>query len=159
MYHFEILILAKFFFENDTDVRQNCDIIDDEPITIASTSKIKPVFDSVKDFSSVNVNLATIPEDYDIDTFNIINNGPVSTASQNKILDSRDGLNSPESGRHQSHHCTQPSTPSIGLLDRFKRRSSEIFKTNLSSTSNGTSRDESPWNLIKNKTRPVLKYG
>ena len=105
--------------------------------------------------SSVNANLATIPEEYDIDTLNIINNGPDSTASQNRILDSRDGLNSPESGRHQSHHCTQPSTPSIGLLDRFKRRSSEIFKT----TSNGTSRDESPWNVIKNKTRPVLKHG
>ena len=99
--------------------------------------------------------MATIPEEYDIDTLNIINNGPISTASQNRILDSRDGLNSPESGRHQSHHCTQPSTPSIGLLDRFKRRSSEIFKT----TSNGTSRDESPWNVIKNKTRPVLKHG
>ena len=99
--------------------------------------------------------MATIPEEYDIDTLNIINNGPASTASQNRILDSRDGLNSPESGRNQSHHCTQPSTPSIGLLDRFKRRSSEIFKT----TSNGTSRDESPWNVIKNKTRPVLKHG
>ena len=109
--------------------------------------------------SSVNANLSTIPEEYEIDTLNIINNGPVSTASHNRILDSRDGLNSPEYSRQQSHHCTQPSTPSIGLLDRFKRGSSEIFKTNLSSTSNGTSKDESPWNLIKNKTRPVLKHG
>lgn len=105
--------------------------------------------------------MTTIPEDCESDTLSIINNGPVSTASQNRILDSRDGLNSPESSRTHSNYCTQPPTPSTGqkLLDRFKRRSTEIFKTNLSSTSNGTSRDESPWNLIKNKTRPVLKHG
>ena len=107
--------------------------------------------------------MATIPEDNDIDTSKIFHNGSVSTASQNRILDSRDGMNTPESGQHQSSystvHCTQPRTPSTGLLDRFKRRSTEMFKTNLSSTSNGTSKDESPWKLIKNKTRPVLKHG
>ena len=103
--------------------------------------------------------MTTIPEDCDIDTLDIINNGSVSTASQNRILDSRDGLNSTECSQVQSNYCTQPSTSTTGLLDRFKRRSTEIFKTNLSSSSNGTSRDESPWNLIKNKTRPVLKHG